>query len=109
MPISHSKTTCGVVISRRNINPGSLMWIEETSIVDAVRMLVQKYPRLSGTRIKEITHLKNVFVIGVPRTSLCIACTDPNISGHATAAFLPTPVCLSGSHEIVGWAFKHLG
>ncbi len=53
MAVCERESAGSIVISSRLINPTADMGIEETCIIDAVRVFVEIDPRLSCTRINK--------------------------------------------------------
>src|SRR5205809_776288 len=85
------------------------MRIEESCIIDAARMFIQKHPCIARPSIGEFTHFLDVLVKRIPTSALfCITLTDANIAGHAPDTFWPTPVSLRAAHINIGRAFEDI-
>ena len=106
MAVGEGQTSSGVVVIRRLIDPGCLVGIEETGVVDAVRMLIQVNPSLARSRDDKVAGLFDVFVNRVPRACLGIAVADANVAGKTAHALFPTQLPLWAAQVVVGWAFQ---
>src|SRR6185369_10176117 len=62
MPIGKGKPCCAAVVGGRLVHPGGDVRIEESCIIDAARMFVQKYPGLRRSGVNEFRPLLDVFV-----------------------------------------------
>src|SRR5437899_2690265 len=85
------------------------MRVEETGIIDAARMLIQKHPCVARSRVAELTHLLDVLVKPIPTSALfCVTLPDANIAGHAPDTLCPTAVSLCGADVNIRRAFEHI-
>src|SRR5260221_14360468 len=107
MTVSQREATRAIMIRRGNINPGGLMWLEKTRVIEAIRVLVQEYPCFSRDWVKKFAHLGDMLIISIPRTAFSIASPNADIARKASTASRPSSSRLRRRQIIVSRAFKN--
>ena len=89
MSVCEGKPAGAIVVRRWSINPGpGWVRIEQTGVVDAVRVFVGKDPSLSCRRVSKLAHLSDVLVArgtgawgaSVPWATFGVAIPDADIT-----------------------------
>src|SRR5438552_10601368 len=65
MTIGKGEACRAIMVGGRLVNPGGGMRVEESRIIDAARMLIQKDPRVARPCVGEFTRLLDVLVKGI--------------------------------------------
>src|SRR6266853_3642111 len=107
MTISKGKTCRAIMVRGRLVNPGVCMRVEESCIIDAARVLIQKHPSVARPSIGEFARFLDVLVKPIPTSAFfCITLADANVAGHAPDAFAPAFVSLHRVDVNIGGAFE---
>src|SRR6266705_6990816 len=85
------------------------MRVEESCIVYAARMLIQKDPCVARPSIGEFACFLDMLVKPVPTSAFFrITLADANIARHAPDTLCPTVFSLRAADVNIGWAFEHI-
>src|SRR5579883_2869047 len=85
------------------------MGIEQSRIINAVRVFVSVNPGAIRTRIRELGILFDMTIRRIPRSVRGISLTDTDITRDATGAFGPAQSTLRGRQVSIGGTFEDIG
>ena len=80
--VGERKAAGAIVVSAGNIYEGGRIRVKKAGVVHAVRVLINKDPRVSGPWVKEIRGFFKMFVNRIPRAVFGIPGADGELSGE---------------------------